>query len=100
MRKCTRKEKVIIVSMIRESWRQSLKTEKPVRTRQGESWHQELLQIKSIDEIHGVTLVGASALYVARLLAAVADTFSGGLLGAVAGQMANLAALMSLVVFS
>jgi hypothetical protein len=89
MRKCTRK-KIIIMSMIRESWRQSLKIEKPVRTQQGEPWHQELLQIKNIDGIQGATLVGASALNVAGLLAAVADTLSGGLLGAVARQMTNL----------
>ena len=37
--------------MIRESWRQSLKIEKLVRTRQGEPWPQELLQIINIDGI-------------------------------------------------
>lgn len=39
-----------------------------------------------------MTLVGAGALDVAGLLAAVAHTLSGGLLRAVAGKMANLAA--------
>jgi hypothetical protein len=65
--------------------------EKLVRTRQGEPWPQELLQIINIDGIQGVTLVGAGALNVAGLLAAVAHTLSGGLLGTVAGKMANLA---------
>lgn len=37
-------------------------------------------------------LVGAGALNVAGLLAAVADTLSGGLLGAVTGQVTDLAA--------
>jgi hypothetical protein len=42
--------------------------------------------------IRGATLVGAGALDVAGLLAAVADTLSGSLLGAVAGQVTDLTA--------
>jgi hypothetical protein len=68
----------------------SQKIEKPVRTQQGEPWHQELLQTKNIDGIQGGTLVGASALDVAGLLAAVANTLGGSLLGAVARQMTDL----------
>lgn len=44
-----------------------------------------------------MTLVGAGALDVAGLLAAVAHTLSGGLLRAVAGKMANLAAVVALL---
>jgi hypothetical protein len=42
--------------------------------------------------IQGAILVGASALDVAGLLAAVAHALSGGLLGAVSGKMTDLAA--------
>lgn len=51
-----------------------------------------------IDGIRAVELlIGASALDVARLLAAVADTLGRGLLGTVAGQMTNLATCRFLV---
>ena len=49
-------------------------------------------QTINIDGIQGVTLVGAGALDVARLLAAVAHALSRSLLGAVAGKMSDLAA--------
>jgi isoaspartyl peptidase/L-asparaginase-like protein (Ntn-hydrolase superfamily) len=100
MRTMYKKGKIIvIVSMIRKSWRQSSSLKgMPVRTRQGGPWHQELLQTKDIDKSEQrQTLVGACALDVAGLLAAVANTLGRGLLGAVSGQMADLAAYNMLV---
>lgn len=59
--------------------------------------HQSSLQIKVIDEAQSTRLVGASALDVAGLLAAVADTLRGGLLGAVTGQVTDLTAVVALL---
>jgi hypothetical protein len=59
--------------------------------------HQSSLQIRVIDEAQSRRLVGASGLNVAGLLAAVADALRGGLLGAVAGQVTDLAAVVALL---
>ena len=50
-----------------------------------------------IDSAQSTRLVGARALNVAGLLAAVADTLGGGLLGAVTGQVTNLTAVVALL---
>lgn len=62
--------------------------------------HQSSLQIKVLDEAWPTRLVGASALDVAGLLAAVADALRGGLLGAVTRQVTDLAAVVALLALS
>jgi len=73
----------MMVSMDRKSWSQSLTighAAPPATDNVGEP--RKILQIKNIDGIQSA-LVGAGTLNVARLLAAVADTLSSGLLRAV-----------------
>lgn len=73
MRKCTEKE-IVIVSMTRESWG-AISNKRTCQPRRSECdrLHQSSLQIKAIDGVQSTRLVGASALNVAGLLAAVAD---------------------------
>ena len=72
------------------------RTRQPRRNR-CDRLHQSSLQIRVIDGAQSTRLVGAGALDVAGLLAAVADTLRGGLLGAVAGQVTDLTAVVALL---
>ena len=58
----------------------------------------KLLQIKVIDGAQSTRVVRAGTLNVAGLLAAVANTLGGCLLGAVTGQVTDLAAVVGWVI--
>lgn len=86
---------IVIVSMIRKSWAQSVTSEDASRTRQGMTATygiENYSRSTDIDGIRAISLVRASALDVTGLLAAVANALSGCLLGAVSGKMADLTA--------
>lgn len=58
---------------------------------------QNVYRDREVDEFNEEALIGASVLDVARLLAAVANTLGRGLGRAVAGQVANLSAVVALL---